>query len=110
MLRLQKYDLQIRPEPGNNTPAPGYNIPVELFNHRPLPIHLTLNEVADDCVHFIAERTVPKAMTQEEVERETRVDEMLQRVVKSNRNGCRDDLCSFPEMPSNHNVQSQLST
>ena len=31
------------------------------------PVHLTLNEVADDCVNFIAERTVPKAMTQEEV-------------------------------------------
>jgi len=67
------------------------------------------SKVADDYINFIAEQTVPMAVTQEEVERETLVDETLHEVVKCNQNVNWDNSCNFPLMPLYCILLSELS-
>ena len=67
------------------------------------------SKATDEYINFVAEHAVPKAMTLEQVKRETHIDMTLQEVVRRIQLGNWDDPSDFPVMQSFRNVQDELS-
>ncbi|KAL0183494.1 hypothetical protein M9458_019190, partial [Cirrhinus mrigala] len=75
-LRLQQYTFTVQYNAGKGNPA-------DYMSRHPVDGHHTdCSENAESYVNFIIDNTVPKAMTLDEVRRETRKDSILQMVIK----------------------------
>ena len=82
------------------------------MSRHPLPDTLESersSKAADEYINFVAEHTVPNAMTLEQVKRETHFDMTLQEVIRRIQLGNWDDPSDFPVMQSFRNVPDELS-
>ena len=72
-LKLQQFNFQVRYEPGSSNPA-------NYMSRHPAQKNKEIKSEAEDYVCYIAENTVPKSMTLEQIQGETETDPILQKV------------------------------